>query len=66
LKNKVSTCRYSPTTWFLPQPPLAALLIILLHAGAITVEASQIYDHITLYLKSFTHQSAVSPRKTPM
>jgi hypothetical protein len=43
--------------------------IVLPHAGAITIEASWICNRITvyvcMYLKSFTDQSDMSPRKTP-
>jgi hypothetical protein len=32
----------------------------------VTVQASSICDHVTLYLKSFNHQSTTSSEKTPM
>jgi hypothetical protein len=35
------------------------------HADIITVEAHGICDHVTVYV-SFTYQSTVLPRKTPM
>jgi hypothetical protein len=40
------------------------LLIILLHAGAIMVEANLICDYLTVYLEYFTHQSNVLTRRT--
>lgn len=53
------------------QLPLAALSMIPPHAGVITVilmcdfSRDWICGHISVYLKSFVHQSTVSPKKNP-
>jgi hypothetical protein len=49
---------------FIQAPP--AVLFIFPHACDTTVEASLICGHATVYyLKSFTHQSTISPKKAP-
>jgi hypothetical protein len=57
----------APAIWclFLPSHPLAALFVLFPHTDVTTVEASEICDRVTLYMKVFTDQSATSSRKTP-
>lgn len=50
--------------WHFYQPLLAKLPIILHHAGAIIVQVSWIYDHITVYPECFTQQSNMSSRRS--
>jgi hypothetical protein len=64
LQNKVVMHIYSSAMYHFYQPLVAKLPIILPHAGAITVQSSWIYDHITVYPKCFTQQSNVSSRRT--
>jgi hypothetical protein len=56
----------SPTIQYFSQPPLAMLLVVTSHAGAVTVKASGICDRVAGYPKSFTNKFAKSPGKTAM
>jgi hypothetical protein len=54
----------SPAIRLFSQLLLAVLLISLPHADTIKIEATGIGGCVIVYQKFFTHQSAVSPRKT--
>jgi hypothetical protein len=64
-KNKAVTCLYSPTTHYFSQPPLAVPPSCMCHWSYWYIQISWICDCITVYLKSSTYQSTLSPNMTP-